>query len=82
MNSFELKLIGAQFSTFDGSGFNRFMYIPLVNSVNVTKNEDIFTCKNLPFYETVLCCSWYLKDGCYEKYPTFLSGGIIGYHYG
>ena len=80
MNSFELKLIGAQFSTFDGSA--RFMYIPLVNSVNVTKNEDIFTGKNLPFYETVLCCSWYLKDGCYEKYPTFLSGGIIGYHYG
>ena len=30
----------------------------------------------------MLCCSWYLKDECYEKYPTFLSGGIIGYHYG
>ena len=50
VNSFELKLLGAQFATFDGSGFNRFTYIPRVNSVSVTKNEDIFTCKNLPLY--------------------------------
>ena len=66
----------------NGNDFNRFMYIPQVNPANVTKNEDIFTCKNLPLYETMLCCTWYLNDECYEKYSTFLSGWIIDYHCG
>ena len=77
MDSFELKLLGAQFATFDGSGFNRFTYIPRVNSVNVTKNEDIFTCKNLLLYETMLCRSWYLKDEFYQKILLFYQVGSL-----